>query len=166
MAKKNTTTKSSSTKKSASSKAKASTKSRNSNKKASSKSAKTDEKEVTIDRRRNDDNESKPKVERRQKVQRRRQIDPTTCERDYSVQEVEFMNALDEYKRTSGRMFPTCSEVLEVIRNLGYVQLSPAELAARTPIEPTEEQVSEESEASEVAEQGEFELAGQVEAAY
>jgi len=30
------------------------------------------------------------------------------------------MSALDEYKRASGRMFPTCSEVLEVIRNLGY----------------------------------------------
>jgi hypothetical protein len=34
------------------------------------------------------------------------------------------MNAMDEYKRKSGRMFPTCSEVLEVIRSLGYVQLS------------------------------------------
>jgi hypothetical protein len=58
--------------------------------------------------------------ERRAKVNRRRQIDPTTCERDYSVEEVEFMSALDDYKRRSGRMFPTCSEVLEVIRGLGY----------------------------------------------
>ena len=30
------------------------------------------------------------------------------------------MSALDEYKRRSGRMFPTCSEVLEVVRGLGY----------------------------------------------
>jgi hypothetical protein len=51
---------------------------------------------------------------------RRRQIDPTTCERDYSSEEVEFMNAIDEYKRSSGRMFPTCSEILEVLKNLGY----------------------------------------------
>jgi hypothetical protein len=58
--------------------------------------------------------------ERREKVNRRRQIDPTTCERDYTADEVEFMHALDQYKRTSGRMFPTCSEVLEVIRALGY----------------------------------------------
>lgn len=58
--------------------------------------------------------------ERRAKVNRRRQIDPTTCERDYTDDEVEFMHALDRYKRTSGRMFPTCSEVLEVIRGLGY----------------------------------------------
>jgi len=63
------------------------------------------------------------KVERRQKVARRRQIDPTTCERDYSDDEVEFMNALDDYKRKSGRMFPTCSEVLEVLRDLGYGKL-------------------------------------------
>ncbi|HJS09043.1 MAG TPA: hypothetical protein VJ809_15345 [Pirellulales bacterium] len=40
------------------------------------------------------------------------------------------MNALDEYKRKSGRMFPTCSEVLEVVRSLGYVKLSPADFAA------------------------------------
>jgi hypothetical protein len=59
-------------------------------------------------------------IERRAKVVRRRQIDPTTCERDYSQEELEFMNALDQYKRANGRMFPTCSEVLEVIRGLGY----------------------------------------------
>ena len=56
------------------------------------------------------------------KQPRRRHIDPTTCERDYTIQEREFMIALDKYKRASGRMFPTCSEILEVIRNLGYVQ--------------------------------------------
>jgi hypothetical protein len=71
-------------------------------------------------------------LERRKKVNRRRQIDPTTCERDYSDEEIQFMNALDDYKRASGRMFPTCSEVLEVVRSLGYVKLSPSELAART----------------------------------
>ncbi|MDR1962580.1 MAG: hypothetical protein LBQ50_02240 [Planctomycetaceae bacterium] len=56
----------------------------------------------------------------RKKKSRRRQIDPSTCERDYSRDEVEFMNALNEYKRTSGRMFPTCSEILEVLKSLGY----------------------------------------------
>lgn len=58
----------------------------------------------------------------RRKVERRRQIDPTTCERDYSGDEVEFMRAMDEYKRRSGRPFPTWSEVLEVIRGLGYAK--------------------------------------------
>ncbi len=65
------------------------------------------------------------KLQRRAKVNRRRQIDPTTCERDYSNDEIEFMNALEHYKRSSGRMFPTCSEVLEVLRGLGYVKLPP-----------------------------------------
>jgi hypothetical protein len=97
--------------------------------------------EVSIDRRRGErreeaavgtepSNSAAPQLERRKKVNRRRQIDPTTCERDYTEQEVEFMNALDDYKRKSGRMFPTCSEVLEVLRGLGYVKLSSAELGA------------------------------------
>ena len=64
----------------------------------------------------------------RRKSQRRRQIDPTTCERDYSDDEIEFMQALDAYKRRNGRMFPTCSEVLEVIRSLGYAKLSADEI--------------------------------------
>jgi hypothetical protein len=34
--------------------------------------------------------------------------------------EVEFVTAMDEYKRRSGRMFPTWSEVLEVLTDLGY----------------------------------------------
>ena len=74
---------------------------------------------------------------RRDKVSRRRQIDPTTCERDYSDDEVEFMNALNDYKRTSGRMFPTCSEILEVIRKLGYEKkIVPMIEAVETPAEP------------------------------
>ena len=63
-------------------------------------------------------------TESRRKKQRRRHIDPTTCERDYSNPEIEFMRAMDDYKRDAGRMFPTCSEVLEVIRSLGYYQLT------------------------------------------
>jgi hypothetical protein len=57
-------------------------------------------------------------------VSRRRHIDPTTCERDYQPDEVEFMQAVEQYKRRSGRQFPTCSELLEVVRSLGYVRLT------------------------------------------
>ena len=56
--------------------------------------------------------------------ERRRLIDPTTCERDYAADEIEFMQAIERYKRASGRMFPTCSEVLEVVRSLGYVRVA------------------------------------------
>jgi hypothetical protein len=81
--------------------------------------------------------------ERRVKVPRRRQIDPTTCEREYNDDEIEFMHALDAYKRASGRMFPTCSEILEVIRNLGYVRLARAASSLppaieSEPVEPSE----------------------------
>ena len=85
---------------------------------------------VTMDRRRSDRRQEGGEIETpvakdpRRKVQRRRQIDPTTCERDYSNDEIEFMQALDAYKRAAGRMFPTCSEILEVIRSLGYVRLN------------------------------------------
>lgn len=51
---------------------------------------------------------------------RRRFVDPTTCDRAYSDAELEFMNAMQEYKRRSGRMFPTWSETLEVLQSLGY----------------------------------------------
>ncbi len=106
--------------------------------------------EVTIDRRRPSERRGEeaesaataaaPALERRQKVNRRRQIDPTTCERDYTDQEVEFMNALDEYKRKSGRMFPTCSEVLEVINSLGYVKLRrPTTSCSRRPARDSSE---------------------------
>ena len=60
---------------------------------------------------------------------RRRLIDPTTCERDYSAAELEFMGAMQDYKARSGRNFPTWSEVLEVLQGLGYQR--PAGQAAR-----------------------------------
>jgi hypothetical protein len=122
---------------------------------AKAKKAKAGAEEVTLDRRRvvaerrieeaaatQPVEAPKAKLERREKVNRRRQIDPTTCERDYSDSEVEFMNALDAYKRRSGRMFPTCSEVLEVIRDMGYVQLSPVEMAALKANRGTQEEAS------------------------
>ncbi|TWT76081.1 hypothetical protein Pla123a_28680 [Posidoniimonas polymericola] len=155
MAKTKTAAKSTS-KKVATKTAKKTTKKASPKKKAAS--SKAGAKEVSVDRRRTarrtkeetaEQPAEAPKLERREKVSRRRQIDPTTCERDYSDCEVQFMNALDDYKRKSGRMFPTCSEVLEVIRGLGYVQLSPAELAARAPAEETDLEAQAETEAQE-----------------
>jgi hypothetical protein len=51
---------------------------------------------------------------------RRRFVDPTTCGRDYSAAEAEFMNAMEAYKFHSGRKFPTGSEILEVLTGLAY----------------------------------------------
>ena len=66
----------------------------------------------------------------RQVSGRRRFVDPTTSERQYSEAEMEFMMAMNEYKRRSGRMFPTWSEVLEVLQGLGYEKVSSGELSA------------------------------------
>jgi len=84
---------------------------------------------------------SAPVVERR-KVKRRRQIDPTTCEREYSDAEIEFMHAMDEYKRSSGRMFPTCSEILEVLLKMGYRKTADAQ-EIYNPEQPAETQNDE-----------------------
>lgn len=92
--------------------------------------------------------EERPALERREKVNRRRQIDPTTCERDYTDDEVEFMGALDRYKRANGRMFPTCSEVLEVIRGLGYVKLS----ASGTPLPVQQPEFADEANETDLFE--------------
>ncbi|MDA7950425.1 MAG: hypothetical protein MPJ24_02970 [Pirellulaceae bacterium] len=88
--------------------------------------------EVSVDRRNKKQERRQndlPVENDRRKVQRRRQIDPTTCERDYNDAEIEFMQTLDAYKRKSGRMFPTCSEILEVLYSLGYRQLDQESLA-------------------------------------
>ena len=115
------------------------------------KTAKSDA-EVSIERRM--ENERRGAEERRQSsldvgdekralprraVTRRRQIDPTTCERDYTGDEIEFMQAMDAYKRSSGRMFPTCSEVLEVMRALGYEKQPSDSTVADVALELVEE---------------------------
>lgn len=90
----------------------------------------SDDRRASTDRRQSEvevDNERRQGS--RRKVQRRRQIDPTTCERDYTEPEIEFMQALDAYKRANGRMFPTCSEILEVVRDLRYFRLSEEQIA-------------------------------------
>jgi hypothetical protein len=38
----------------------------------------------------------------------------------YTPEEVEFMKAMDRYKRDNRRPFPTWSEVFNVFRSLGY----------------------------------------------
>lgn len=61
-------------------------------------------------------------------IERRRQVDPTTCEREYTEDEIAFMLAMDQYKRDNRRPFPTWSEVLEVLHALGYRKVADASL--------------------------------------
>lgn len=121
------------------------------------KTKRTKANEVPVDRRVGDDRREEdrrqdavPVEEERRKgtrrnVNRRRQIDPTTCERDYTGDEIEFMQAMDAYKRSSGRMFPTCSEILEVVRSLGYERIE------RDPLDDTADGPNEGSESETLA---------------
>jgi hypothetical protein len=45
---------------------------------------------------------------------------PAVCEPDNAEAVREFMLAMQNYKQSSGRMFPTWCEVLEVLKDLGY----------------------------------------------
>lgn len=160
-AKKSTTKKKASTKKKATTikakststkKTAAKTNGRSSSKKAADKTVDT-ELELLNETGRRKEN-IKPPVERRK---RRRQIDPTTCERDYSGGEIEFMQAMDDYKRQSGRMFPTCSEILEVLANMGYRKVADAtEIYSPAAEKPTEEQADEQAEETLDAMEEEF----------
>jgi hypothetical protein len=59
-------------------------------------------------------------TEHRTKKERRRRIDPTTFEKQYTVDEMEFMNAMQRFKESTGKSFPTYGEVLKVAAALGY----------------------------------------------
>ena len=78
--------------------------------------------------------------DRREKGERRRQVDPTTCEKDYSDEEIIFMKAMDQYKRSNRRPFPTWSEVLEVLRSLGYRKTEEATVLPGLPVVPAIEE--------------------------
>jgi hypothetical protein len=75
--------------------------------------------------------------DRRNQGERRRQVDPTTCEKDYSDEEIIFMKAMDQYKRANRRPFPTWSEVLEVLRSLGYRRTEEPTVLPGLPITPS-----------------------------
>ena len=61
-----------------------------------------------------------PQAERRAKKDRRRRIDPTTFEKQYTPDEMEFMNAMQRFKESSGKSFPSHGEVIKVAVALGY----------------------------------------------
>lgn len=44
----------------------------------------------------------------------------TTKPSDMGGDVIEFMTAVDDYKRVNDRPFPTWSEVLQIVKDLGY----------------------------------------------
>src|SRR5690348_58426 len=69
----------------------------------------------------------RPAPERRTRKERRRRIDPTTFEKQYTDDELEFMTAMQRFKVQSGKSFPTHGEVLRVALELGYRKVGSVE---------------------------------------
>jgi hypothetical protein len=67
----------------------------------------------------------RPVVEARVRKERRKRIDPTTFEKQYTGDELEFMNAMQRYKERTGKAFPTYAEVIKVAVSLGYLRPLP-----------------------------------------
>lgn len=57
-------------------------------------------------------------------VKKSRRGDPLTTTPDYDADEVEFLKAVDEYKRRKGRPFPSNSEILGVLKKLGWKKVN------------------------------------------
>jgi hypothetical protein len=86
-------------------------------------------------------------LDRRRGPGRRRSEDRKSAEEgQMSDEQFEFIMAIDEYKRANSRPFPTWTEVLEVIKALGYRKVadpqplaphgSPADTDLEPPVEP------------------------------
>jgi len=60
-------------------------------------------------------------LDRRRQAGRRRSDDRRSAEEgQMSDEQFEFLMAIDEYKRKNRRPFPTWTEILEIIKALGY----------------------------------------------
>lgn len=86
-----------------------------------------------LDRRRNADNQHLG-LDRRRGPGRRRSDERRSAEEgQMSDEQFEFLMAIDEYKRQNTRPFPTWTEILEVIKALGYRKVAePQPLAQGT----------------------------------
>lgn len=51
-------------------------------------------------------------------------LHPTTSERQYEPDELEFLAAVQAYQNRTGRKFPTYCELLGILKDLGYAKLA------------------------------------------
>lgn len=81
--------------------------------------------------------DGRPSPAAKPRKERRRRVDPTTFEKQYSDDEIEFMNAIQDFKSRSGKMFPSHGDILKVALRLGYRQpLEPDEAAEPIAVAP------------------------------
>jgi hypothetical protein len=79
---------------------------------------------------------SPARPQRRAQKERRKRIDPTTFEKQYTDEELEFMNAMQRFKERTGKQFPTHGEVIKVAASLGYRKVLADEPLVLPSVEP------------------------------
>jgi hypothetical protein len=76
-------------------------------------------------------------LERRRGPGRRRSDDRKAAEEgEMTAEQFEFCMAIQTYKKVNKKMYPTWTEVLEVIRQLGYRKVMPREIRLENVPEP------------------------------
>lgn len=58
---------------------------------------------------------------------------PATADCVYSDEELEWLKAIDRWRRENNDRTPDCGEVLNIARSLGYAKLAPAGVAVGSP---------------------------------
>lgn len=81
-----------------------------------------------LDRRNADETEATNLERRRGPGRRRTDFMRSAEEGEMTKEQFMFVMAIDTFKRVNGKTFPTWTDVLEVIRKLGYRKTMPSEL--------------------------------------
>ena len=83
-------------------------------------------------------------LDRRRGPGRRRSDDRKAAEEGHmSDEQFEFLMAIDEYKRANSRPFPTWTEVLEIVKALGYRKVADPQPLAESRSQGNAEQVDD-----------------------
>ena len=95
------------------------------------------------ERRTAEDRRADTGLERRRGPGRRRSDDRRSAEEgEMTAEQFEFVKAIETYKKVNKRMYPTWTEVLEVIRQLGYRKVCPRDIHLDNVPEPTLQKVA------------------------
>lgn len=113
---------------------------------------------IGLDRRDLSSSTSETNLERRRGPGRRRtDFMKAADEGEMTQEQFVFIMAIDAFKRVNGLTFPTWTDVLEVIRKLGYRKTMPSELDLGSRVEDWTEKADTPSGVSKVTESDEDE---------
>jgi hypothetical protein len=87
-----------------------------------------DRRQNVVDSRTDDPRQATGLERRRGPGRRRTDFAKSAEEGEMSVEQFRFIKAIDAYKRVNQRPYPTWTEVLEVVRKLGYRKTSACEI--------------------------------------